>query len=440
MAESSAQLLAFDRAHLWHPYSRMYDTATAYVVVGAEGVYLQLADGRKLIDGMSSWWAALHGYRHPVLDEALRAQADRMAHVMFGGITHPPAVELGRRLLAIAPPGMNNVFFSDSGSVAVEVSIKMALQYWIAKDNPDKSRLLTIRCGYHGDTFAAMSVCDPVQGMHHLFSKFLPRHIFAQAPACGEALDQAAVDDLERLLQKHQGEIAALILEPVVQGAGGMRVYSADYLKHARRLCDEFGVLLIFDEIATGFGRTGKMFAAEHAAVSPDIMCAGKALSAGYLTLAATLTTEDVARVISAGDPGTFMHGPTYMANPLACAVASANLGLLETGEWKGQVAMIENQLRDELKTCRQSPRVRRVSVKGAIGVVEMHDEVDAADLCQRFVDQGVWLRPFGRLIYLMPPYIIKSDELSRLTAAINEVCVSRSIKVFLGLTTDEHG
>ena len=380
MANTDAPLLAFDRAHLWHPYARMHNAAPFYPIVAAEGVYLHLSDGGKLIDGMSSWWAAIHGYRHPVLDRALHDQAEQMAHVMFGGLTHAPAVNLGKQLLNILPPELNTIFFSDSGSVAVEVAIKMALQYWLARDLPQRHRLLTIRHGYHGDTFGAMSVCDPEQGMHHLFSQFLPRQIFAQAPACGETLDQIAVDDLEKQLQTHHNEIAAVILEPVVQGAGGMRIYGADYLQHVRRLCNDFDVLLIFDEIATGFGRTGRMFAAQHADVVADIMCVGKALSAGYLTLAATITGDKLARVISNGKPGMLMHGPTYMANPLACAVAEANLRLLAGGAWQTQVVKIENQLRQELAACQNLPQVKRVSVKGAIGVVEMKQMVDVAD------------------------------------------------------------
>ena len=423
MPNTDAPLLAFDRAHLWHPYARMHNAAPVYPIVAAEGVYLHLSDGKKLIDGMSSWWAAIHGYRHPVLDRALHDQAEQMAHVMFGGLTHAPAVNLGKQLLNILPPELNTIFFSDSGSVAVEVAIKMALQYWLARDLPQRHRLLTIRHGYHGDTFGAMSVCDPEQGMHHLFSQFLPRQIFAQAPACGETLDQMAVDDLEKQLQTHHNEIAAVILEPVVQGAGGMRIYGADYLQHVRRLCDDFDVLLIFDEIATGFGRTGRMFAAQHADVVADIMCVGKALSAGYLTLAATITGDKLARVISNGKPGMLMHGPTYMANPLACAVAEANLRLLAGGAWQTQVVKIENQLRQELAACQNLPQVKRVSVKGAIGVVEMKQMVDVADLCRQFVAQGVWLRPFANLIYLMPPYIIQADELTQLTAAIEEAC-----------------
>ena len=417
----SADLL-FDQEHLWHPYAPMYGGAP-YPVVSAEGVCLQLADGSTLVDGMASWWAAIHGYRHPVLDQALSQQAEQMAHVMFGGLTHAPAIALGKKILNILPPRLEAIFFCDSGSVSVEVAIKMALQYWTAQGEKQRRRLLTIRHGYHGDTFAAMSVSDPEQGMHHLFADFLPQQIFAQAPICGEQLDQAAVDDMKAQLQQHGEVIAAVILEPVVQGAGGMRVYGADYLKQVRQLCDAFGVLLIFDEIATGFGRTGKMFAAEHAGVSPDIMCLGKALSAGYLTLAATIASSQIAHTIDSGEPGVFMHGPTYMANPLACAVANANLDLLATGEWKKQVAAIERQLQQELLPCQSLASVKRVSVKGAIGVVEMHHAVDVSKLCQQFVRQGVWLRPFNHLIYLMPPYIIQTDELTRLTTAIRQAC-----------------
>ena len=421
-------MAAIDRDHLWHPYSRMRDATPAYPVVAAQGVLLELADGRRLIDGMSSWWAAIHGYNHPVLNAALVQQMGQVSHVMFGGLTHPAAAELGRRLLKVLPTGLDRIFFCDSGSVAVEVAIKMALQYWRARGEVRRYRLATIRCGYHGDTFAAMSVCDPDTGMHHLFKGFVPQQIFVRAPACGETCDKEAIAEMEAALARDADEIAAVIVEPVVQGAGGMRIYDAVYLTHLRELCDRYEILLIFDEIATGFGRTGRMFACEHAEdgnsglVKPDIICIGKALSAGYLTLAATVANARVADTIDAAEPGVFMHGPTYMANPLACAVASANLDLLARGVWRTQVAAIEAQLKRELEPCRASSRVKDVRVKGAIGVVEMHEAVAVDESCKRFVELGVWVRPFGNLFYVMPPYIITTQELSVVTSAIWEI------------------
>ena len=421
------EMAAFDRDHLWHPYSRMRGAAPAYPVVAAHGVYLELADGRCLIDGMSSWWAAIHGYNHPVLNTALVRQMAQVSHVMFGGLTHPAAVELGRRLLDVLPPGLDRIFFCDSGSVAVEVAMKMVLQYWRARGDTARSRFATIRYGYHGDTFAAMSVCDPDTGMHHLFRGILPQQIFVRAPACDESCDDEAVAAMEASLAHVGGETAAVIVEPVVQGAGGMRIYAASYLARLRELCDRFGILLIFDEVATGFGRTGRMFACEHvegSGAKPDIMCIGKALSAGYLTLAATIANARVADTLDAGDPGVFMHGPTYMANPLACAVASANLDLLANGEWNRQVAAIEAQLAHELEPCRASSRVMDVRVRGAVGVVEMREAVAVDDLCRRFVERGVWVRPFSNLVYIMPPYLITPQELATVTAAINDIVV----------------
>ena len=424
-------MAAFDRDHLWHPYAAMRGGAPAYPIVAAHGVYLELADGRRLIDGMSSWWAAIHGYNHPALNDALLRQLERMSHVMFGGLTHPAAVELGRRLIEVLPPGLDRLFFCDSGSVAVEVAMKMALQYWRVRDGTRRSprnRFVTIRYGYHGDTLAAMSVCDPDTGMHHLFKDVVPQQIFVRAPVCGEQCDEQAVAEMEAALKGAAGKIAAVIVEPVVQGAGGMRIYGAAYLMRLRELCDRHDVLLIFDEIATGFGRTGRMFACEHAqhgdgegGVRPDLMCLGKALSAGYMTLAATVTHARVADTLDAGEPGLFMHGPTYMANPLACAVAAANLDLLAGGEWRAQVAAIETQLWEELQPCHTAPGVKAVRVKGAIGVVEMHQAVAADELCRGFVERGVWVRPFANLIYVMPPYIITAAELTHLTTAISE-------------------
>lgn len=415
-------MAAFDRDHLWHPYSAMRG-GDAAPVVAARGVHLELADGRQLVDGMSSWWAAIHGYNHPALNEALQRQLAQMAHVMFGGLTHPAAVELGRRLCEMLPDGLDRIFFCDSGSVSVEVAVKMALQYWRAKGEPGKTRLLALRRGYHGDTFAAMSVCDPDAGMHRLFRGTLPEQRFVRAPRCGEDCDMEAVAELERALGAHARDTAALILEPVVQGAGGMRIYGAGYLRHARELCDRHGVLLIFDEIATGFGRTGRMFALEHAGAAPDILCIGKALTGGYLSLAATITHGEISDALDGGEPGVLMHGPTYMANPLACAVACASLDLLARDDWRARVAHIESRLADELAPCRASTStsmgVRDVRVKGAVGVVELEQEVNVAALCRAFIEQGVWIRPFRNLIYLMPPYIIGDDELSQLTAAV---------------------
>ncbi len=390
-------------------------------IVSAEGVRLRLADGRELIDGMASWWCAIHGYRHPALDQAVRSQLDSMAHTMFGGLTHEPAVRLAQRLVEIAPAGLNHVFFADSGSVSVEVAIKMALQYQRAAGHPERTRLLTVRGGYHGDTFGAMAVCDPVGGMHSLFTGVLADHVFAQRPPAGfdAPVDEAWTTHLVGLLERHAHELAAVIVEPVVQGAGGMHFYSPAYISVLRGLCDQYELLLLLDEIASGFGRTGAMFASEHAAVMPDIMCVGKALTGGYLTLAATLCTSRLAEVISAGEGGALMHGPTFMANPLACSVAQASLDLLVAGDWREQVARIQAGLCDGLAPARALPGVLEVRVLGAIGVIQLDRQVDLAGLTAVAVEQGVWLRPFRDLIYTMPPYVIEEDDLARISAAM---------------------
>ncbi len=410
---------AFDHHHLRHPYSALHSKAEVWPVVEAHGVYLKLADGHQLIDGMSSWWAAIHGYNHPQLNTALQTQLRQVAHVMFGGLTHPAAVGLGQALCELLPSPLECIFFCDSGSVSIEAAIKMALQYQQAKGAKNKTRLLTIRGGYHGDTFAAMSVCDPESGMHRLFPDILPKQIFVSAPRYREYEDQDAVNELEQTLENNADNIAAMVLEPIVQGAGGMHIYHPSYLRHARKLCSQYDVLLIFDEIATGFGRTGTMFALQHADVVPDIICVGKALGAGYLTIAATITTETISHIIDSGEAGAFMHGPTYMANPLACAVASANIELLKQNKWQQQISAIEQQLLTELEVCSQYDSVREVRVMGAIGIVELYKPVDVDMLCKTFVAQGVWIRPFRNLIYIMPPYIIGADELSQLTGAI---------------------
>jgi adenosylmethionine-8-amino-7-oxononanoate aminotransferase len=417
-------ILALDRSHVWHPYSAIGSDHPIYPVVSAEGVRLRLANGTELIDGMSSWWCTIHGYNHPEMNRALELQLAKMAHVMFGGLTHGPAVELAEKLVELTPKPLQKVFFADSGSVSVEVAMKMAIQYWHARKQPDRQRFLTIRHGYHGDTFGAMSVCDPVTGMHTLFSDVVAKQYFVDAPECrfGEPCSDEDIAPLEQLLSLHHQQIAAVIMEPIVQGAGGMRFYSADYLRRVRALCDRYGALLILDEIATGFGRTGRLFACEHAAVSPDIMCVGKALTGGYLTLAATLTTQEISDTISQGDPGLFMHGPTFMANPLACSAGLASIRLLLESPWQERIAAIEQRLRRGLEPCRNCQQVADVRVLGAIGVVELVEPVDMKTVQPKFVEAGVWVRPFGRLVYLMPPYIIGQNDLQKLTDAVTSV------------------
>nr|WP_089250570.1 adenosylmethionine--8-amino-7-oxononanoate transaminase [Rhodococcus kyotonensis] len=416
----TSRISQIDAAHVWHPYGAFPASTTPLVVDSAQGVRLRLADGTELIDGMSSWWAAVHGYRNPILDAAARDQLGRMSHVMFGGLTHQPAARLAELLVAITPPGLEKVFFADSGSVSVEVAVKMCIQFWRGRGKPGKSRLLTWRGGYHGDTFAPMSICDPDGGMHSLWTDVLAQQVFAPAPP--REFEAEYVAEFEAILEQHADELAAIVVEPVVQGAGGMRFHDARYLTELRRMADEHDVLLVFDEIATGFGRTGALFAANHAGVTPDVLCVGKALTGGYMTLAATLCTDDVAHVISTSEAGGLMHGPTFMGNPLACAVAVAAVELLLRRDWAREVAALNAGLTAGLEPVRALPGVADMRVLGGIGVVEMKEPVDMQKATDAAVGEGVWLRPFGRLVYAMPPYICSAEDVDAITRAMTAV------------------
>ncbi|MFV8412116.1 adenosylmethionine--8-amino-7-oxononanoate transaminase [Vibrio owensii] len=413
--------LAFDRQHIWHPYTSTLTPLTCYPVASANGVHIKLEDDTELVDGMSSWWSTIHGYNHPHLNQAAHKQIDKVSHVMFGGITHQPAISLCKKLLSLVPSNLEHVFLADSGSVAVEVSLKMALQYWHAKGER-RPKFLTLRHGYHGDTFAAMSVTDPDNSMHSLYKGFLPEHIFVESPTCGywDEWKPEDLTDFEHKVETHHQELAAVILEPIVQGAGGMRIYHPEFLKGVRRLCDKYGLLLIADEIATGFGRTGKLFACEHADIQPDILCVGKALTGGYMTLSATLASKHVADTVCGGDAGCFMHGPTFMGNPLACAVATASLELIEQGDWKQQTQQIETLFSELLPKLEEYELVKNTRWLGAIGVVETHRPVNMETIQALFVEHGVWIRPFGKLIYMMPPFISKPEDIEKLVNAID--------------------
>ena len=418
---NESDIIRKDQQYVWHPYSSLTDPIPAYEVTSAEGVYLNLQDGRQLIDGMASWWCAIHGYNHPILNQAAKDQIDRMSHVMFGGITHSPAVTLCEKLVALTPSGLSKVFLSDSGSVSVEVAIKMAFQYWISKKQPQKNKLLSLRGGYHGDTFAAMSVCDPQNGMHHIFNQVLPEHYFAPKPqtAFDQPFVKEDIGEFKAIIEANHEQIAAVILEPIVQSAGGMYFYSPDYLRQVRALCSEHNILLIADEIATGFGRTGKLFACEWAEISPDIMCLGKSLTGGYMTLAATLCSDEVSDGICEGEAGCFMHGPTFMGNPLACSVANASIDLLLSQDWQANIKRIESTFSAELELFDSLESVATTRCMGAIAVIEMKQPVNLAEIQKKFVEQGLWVRPFGKLVYLMPPFIMTDTQIEQLMRGV---------------------
>ena len=405
----------FDDQHIWHPYAKIPNAVPTYLVESADNVYLNLEGGKRVIDGMSSWWSMIHGYNNPALNQAIKTQINSVSHVMFGGLTHQPAIDLCQLLIQITPSGLDKVFLADSGSVSVEISLKMALQYWYNKGRIDKTHFITPRGGYHGDTFGAMSVCDPENGMHHLFEGVLPKNYFVTKPSLGNTSE--ALADLNKVLKENHNKIAAMILEPIVQGAGGMNIYEPEYLREARLLCDTFDVLLIVDEIATGFGRTGKLFASEHANISPDILCLGKALTGGYMTMAATLSTAEVAETV-----GVLMHGPTFMGNPLSCSVANRSIDLLLSGDWENRILQIENILKKELLPLQKQKSVSDVRVIGAIGVIEFESQLDMKSVQEQLIENGVWLRPYGKLLYTMPPYVITDEELLIITQAISAI------------------
>ena len=405
----------FDDQHIWHPYAKIPNAVPTHLVESADKVYLNLEGGKRVIDGMSSWWSMIHGYNNPALNQAIKTQINSVSHVMFGGLTHQPAIDLCQLLIQITPSGLDKVFLADSGSVSVEISLKMALQYWYNKGRIDKTHFITPRGGYHGDTFGAMSVCDPENGMHHLFEGVLPKNYFVTKPSLGNTSE--ALADLNKVLKENHNKIAAMILEPIVQGAGGMNIYEPEYLREARLLCDTFDVLLIVDEIATGFGRTGKLFASEHANISPDILCLGKALTGGYMTMAATLSTAEVAETV-----GVLMHGPTFMGNPLSCSVANRSIDLLLSGDWENRILQIENILKKELLPLQKQKSVSDVRVIGAIGVIEFESQLDMKSVQEQLIENGVWLRPYGKLLYTMPPYVITDEELLIITQAISAI------------------